>query len=68
VASGWVDGALAGGAFAVGTTATVLDPFSALLSNGLGWAMEYAFGLAALIMRPQFPGNRADMAEGSPEG
>jgi uncharacterized protein YukE len=37
----WVDGALAGGAFAVETTATVLDPFSALLSNGLGWAMEY---------------------------
>jgi uncharacterized protein YukE len=37
----WVDGALAGGAFAVETAATVLDPFSALLSNGLGWAMEY---------------------------
>jgi uncharacterized protein YukE len=42
VSSGsWVDGALAGGAFAVETTATALDPFSALLSNGLGWAMEY---------------------------
>ena len=37
----WVDQALAGGAFAVEATATVLDPFSALLSNGLGWAMEY---------------------------
>jgi uncharacterized protein YukE len=37
----WVDGVLAGGAFAVETAATVLDPFSALLSNGLGWAMEY---------------------------
>jgi hypothetical protein len=37
----WVDGALAGGAFAVETASTVLDPFSALLSNGLGWAMEY---------------------------
>jgi uncharacterized protein YukE len=37
----WVDGALAGGAFAVETAATVLDPFSALLSNGLGWALEY---------------------------
>jgi uncharacterized protein YukE len=42
VSSGsWVDGALAGGAFAVETAATVLDPFSALLSNGLGWALEY---------------------------
>ncbi len=37
----WVEGALAGGAMAVEVTATVLDPFSALLSNGLGWAMEY---------------------------
>lgn len=37
----WVDGALAGGAFAVEAAATVLDPFSAFLSNGLGWAMEY---------------------------
>jgi uncharacterized protein YukE len=42
VSSGsWVDGALAGGAFATAVAATVLDPFSALLSNGLGWAMEY---------------------------
>ncbi|MFG1996105.1 WXG100 family type VII secretion target [Actinoplanes sp. NPDC048988] len=42
VSSGnWVDGALAGGAFALEATATVLDPFSALLANGLGWAMEY---------------------------
>ncbi|GAA2642026.1 WXG100 family type VII secretion target [Paractinoplanes durhamensis] len=38
---GWVDGALAGGAFAVEAAATALDPISALLSNGLGWAMEY---------------------------
>ena len=37
----WVDGALSGGAFAVEAAATVLDPVSALLSNGLGWAMEY---------------------------
>ena len=37
----WVDQALAGGAFAVEAAASVLDPFSALLSNGLGWAMEY---------------------------
>jgi hypothetical protein len=38
---GWVDQALAGGAFALETAATVLDPFSALLAGGLGWAMEY---------------------------
>jgi len=37
----WVDQALSGGAFAVEAAATVLDPVSALLSNGLGWAMEY---------------------------
>ena len=37
----WVDGMLAGGSFAVEAAATVLDPFSALLSNGLGWAMEH---------------------------
>ncbi|GIE27000.1 hypothetical protein Ait01nite_000450 [Actinoplanes italicus] len=38
---GWADRALAGGAFAAETAATVLDPFSALLANGLGWAMEH---------------------------
>ena len=38
---GWVDQALAGGAFAAEAVATVLDPFSALLAGGLGWAMEY---------------------------
>jgi uncharacterized protein YukE len=37
----WVDQALAGGAFALEAASTVLDPFSALLANGLGWAMEY---------------------------
>ncbi|MCP2163570.1 WXG100 family type VII secretion target [Goodfellowiella coeruleoviolacea] len=37
----WVTGALAGAGLAVETAATVMDPFSALLSNGLGWAMEY---------------------------
>jgi uncharacterized protein YukE len=37
----WVDGLLAGGSFAVEAAATALDPFSALLSNGLGWAMEH---------------------------
>ncbi|HZM83201.1 MAG TPA: hypothetical protein VFC19_46405 [Candidatus Limnocylindrales bacterium] len=38
---GWVDDALAGVGLAVEVGATILDPFSALLANGLGWAMEY---------------------------
>ena len=38
---GWIAPALAGGGLAVEVTATVLDPFGALLANGLGWAMEY---------------------------
>nr|WP_296069726.1 hypothetical protein [uncultured Actinoplanes sp.] len=37
----WVDGLLAGGSFAADAAATVIDPFSALLANGLGWAMEH---------------------------
>jgi hypothetical protein len=38
---GWVDDALAGATLGVEVAATVMDPFSALLANGLGWAMEY---------------------------
>jgi len=38
---GWVDNALAGGGLALEAVGTVMDPFSALLANGLGWAMEY---------------------------
>ena len=38
---GWVDDLLAGAAFGLDVAATVLDPFSALLANGLGWALEY---------------------------
>ncbi|MDG4785349.1 hypothetical protein O7626_05275 [Micromonospora sp. WMMD1102] len=38
---GWVDDLLAGATLGVEVAATVLDPFSALLANGLGWAMEY---------------------------
>lgn len=38
---GWVDDALAGAGLAVEAAATVLDPISALLANGFGWAMEY---------------------------
>lgn len=37
----WVDGILAGGSFAAEAAATVIDPFSALLANGLGWVMEH---------------------------
>jgi uncharacterized protein YukE len=37
----WVDGLLAGGAFAGEAASTVIDPFSALLANGLGWVMEH---------------------------
>ncbi|KKK05813.1 WXG100 family type VII secretion target [Micromonospora sp. HK10] len=38
---GWVDDLIAGAAFGVEVAASVMDPFSALLANGLGWAMEY---------------------------
>lgn len=38
---GWVDDALAGAGLAVEVASSVMDPFSALLANGLGWAMEY---------------------------
>ncbi|MFI7519803.1 WXG100 family type VII secretion target [Micromonospora globbae] len=38
---GWVDDLLAGASLGLDVVATVLDPFSALLANGLGWAMEY---------------------------
>ncbi|MBN6039105.1 WXG100 family type VII secretion target [Amycolatopsis sp. 195334CR] len=38
---GWVDDALAGAALGIEVAATVMDPISALLANGLGWAMEY---------------------------
>lgn len=38
---GWVDDALGVAGFALEVVGSVLDPFSALLANGLGWAMEY---------------------------
>lgn len=38
---GWVDDALAGATLGVEVAATVMDPVSALLANGLGWAIEY---------------------------
>ncbi|GAA4411118.1 WXG100 family type VII secretion target [Actinokineospora soli] len=37
----WVSGALAGAGLALEAGAAVVDPFSTLLANGLGWAMEY---------------------------
>jgi hypothetical protein len=47
----WADRALAGGAFPAETAATVLDPFSALLANGLGWAMEHFDPLREILDR-----------------
>lgn len=38
---GWVDDLIAGAAFGLEVVSTVLDPFSALLANGLGWLMEH---------------------------
>jgi hypothetical protein len=38
---GWVDDALAGAGLAIEAGASAIDPFSALLANGIGWAMEY---------------------------
>src|ERR1700754_4874223 len=48
---GWVDDLLAGAGFGVEVAATVLDPFSALLANGLGWAMEYFEPLREILDR-----------------
>jgi hypothetical protein len=42
VANGdWVDAVLSGGSFGGDAAATVIDPFSVLLANGLGWVMEH---------------------------
>ena len=46
---GWVDDLLAGAAFGVELAATALDPLSALLANGLGWAMEYFEPLRSVL-------------------
>ncbi|HEU5470965.1 MAG TPA: hypothetical protein VFV67_09960 [Actinophytocola sp.] len=45
----WVTGVLAGTGLAVEVAASVIDPFSALLSNGLGWAMEYFEPLRSVL-------------------
>jgi uncharacterized protein YukE len=46
---GWVDDLLAGAAFGAEVVATAIDPFSALLANGLGWTMEYFEPLQQLL-------------------
>jgi uncharacterized protein YukE len=46
---GWVDDLLAGGGLALEVVGSVLDPFSALLANGLGWAMEYFEPLRSML-------------------
>ncbi|BCJ48665.1 hypothetical protein Asp14428_01400 [Actinoplanes sp. NBRC 14428] len=46
---GWVDDLLAGAAFGVEVVATAMDPLSALLANGLGWAMEYFEPLRSVL-------------------
>ena len=45
----WVDSMLAGGSWVGDAAATVLDPFSALLSSGLGWAMEHFEPLRGIL-------------------
>ncbi|GAB3656294.1 WXG100 family type VII secretion target [Glycomyces tarimensis] len=37
----WVQGTLAGVGLGLEVVGSAMDPFSALLANGLGWAMEY---------------------------
>ncbi|WP_030435947.1 WXG100 family type VII secretion target [Actinoplanes subtropicus] len=47
----WVDGVLAGGSLVGDAAATIVDPFGALLSNGLGWAMEHFQPLREMLDR-----------------
>ncbi|NMO53538.1 WXG100 family type VII secretion target [Actinoplanes sp. TBRC 11911] len=48
---GWVDDLLAGGSLAIEGVSITLDPLSALLANGLGWAMEYFDPLREMLDR-----------------
>jgi uncharacterized protein YukE len=48
---GWVDSILAGGSLVGDAAATVIDPFSALMANGLGWAMEHFEPLREVLDR-----------------
>ena len=47
----WVNTMLAGGSFVADATSTVIDPFSALLANGLGWVMEHFEPLREILDR-----------------
>ena len=47
----WVNTMLAGGALVGDAASTILDPFSALLSSGLGWAMEHFQPLREILDR-----------------
>jgi uncharacterized protein YukE len=38
---GWVDDVLGTAGYALEVVGSVMDPFSALFANGIGWAMEY---------------------------
>jgi uncharacterized protein YukE len=52
---GWVDDLLAGAGLGLEIAGTVMDPISALLANGLGWAMEYFEPLRQML--DQLAGN-----------
>lgn len=45
----WVDTLLAGGSLVGDVASTIIDPFSALLSSGLGWAMEHFEPLRSML-------------------
>jgi uncharacterized protein YukE len=46
---GWVDPLLAGVTLGLDVVSSIIDPFSALLANGLGWAMEYFDPLSSIL-------------------
>lgn len=46
---GWVSGVMAGVGLGLEVASAVLDPVSALLSNGIGWAMEYFEPLSQIL-------------------
>lgn len=46
---GWVDPLIAGATVSVEAVASAMDPVSALLANGFGWAMEYFDPLSQML-------------------
>src|SRR5262245_14931790 len=48
-ADGWVHDSLAGAGQVRDVASTVMDPLSALLANGLAWAMEYFEPLRSML-------------------